>query len=463
MKRYIALLIALIMCLSSVPIDIINFGGNVAKADPPYSAYCPPKDLSAKPTNVTNARTSEFDYYHDAEKNADGTRLVTGSLIYSMYGIAGTANEAASYYKNGSIACDWVTEDYFQNNTQYFTKHGYNAFLRGYQRTNGSTPTTAHLIYSENETGDMSAHSLASNASMITPRAQKYVVANVGDKDRNGTTIKAGDTCYFYDWYTGDYLGSATAGEWLNIGNKYVYNFAAAYAWASAFWQAPSNLGNAKEYIEQNSCALFASSCLTAGNLAWQANYASDATETAAKHDRRDRGLMRIIAEDGFPVVSGNWSYTMYEGSALTDHCYINWPASNEPLYPGDLINVGGGHMMYVGEVGQIAGSNNTKVELYAHSTAYKSNLNAVVKIFHASQYRIDVLVAEQNGSLKITKKNDAGTLMSGVLFTVTGPDNYSSTKSTGSDGIVIFSDLPAGSYTVTESVPSGYAARIIF
>lgn len=69
-----------------------------------------------------------------------------------------------------------------------------------------------------------------------------------------------------------------------------------------------------------------------------------------------------------------------------------------------------------------------------------------------------------QLGAIKITKtgKNKAAGSgdqpLAGAKFSITGPNNYSSTATTGSDGTVCVDSLPFGDYTVTEtSAPSGY------
>jgi prealbumin domain-containing protein len=68
-------------------------------------------------------------------------------------------------------------------------------------------------------------------------------------------------------------------------------------------------------------------------------------------------------------------------------------------------------------------------------------------------------------GALKITKmaKNlNLGTGLkpeSGVTFTISNSSGFSTTVTTGTDGTVCTGSLSPGSYTVTETVPSGYSA----
>lgn len=60
------------------------------------------------------------------------------------------------------------------------------------------------------------------------------------------------------------------------------------------------------------------------------------------------------------------------------------------------------------------------------------------------------------NGNLKIVKKDDSGKLMKDVKFTLTA-SGFSKTATTDSSGVAEFKDVPAGSYTLTETVPTGY------
>ncbi len=62
-----------------------------------------------------------------------------------------------------------------------------------------------------------------------------------------------------------------------------------------------------------------------------------------------------------------------------------------------------------------------------------------------------------QKGGLKIAKTSSDGKV-AGITFTVTG-NSVSKTVTTGSDGTITIPDLAPGSYSVTETVPSGYTA----
>jgi Prealbumin-like fold domain len=66
----------------------------------------------------------------------------------------------------------------------------------------------------------------------------------------------------------------------------------------------------------------------------------------------------------------------------------------------------------------------------------------------------------QQLGAIKVTKASSkpAGTPLSGAKFTVTGPNNFSTTLTTGNDGTACVANLPFGTYTVTETqAPPGY------
>lgn len=62
----------------------------------------------------------------------------------------------------------------------------------------------------------------------------------------------------------------------------------------------------------------------------------------------------------------------------------------------------------------------------------------------------------EPYGGLKIIKKDDSGKLMKDITFTLTAT-GFSRTASTNKDGVAEFTEVPAGTYTLTESVPVGY------
>lgn len=64
-------------------------------------------------------------------------------------------------------------------------------------------------------------------------------------------------------------------------------------------------------------------------------------------------------------------------------------------------------------------------------------------------------------GAIKISKTSSkaAATPLSGAIFAITGPNGYSSSQTTGSDGTVCVDHLAFGTYSVTEtSPPIGYA-----
>ena len=65
----------------------------------------------------------------------------------------------------------------------------------------------------------------------------------------------------------------------------------------------------------------------------------------------------------------------------------------------------------------------------------------------------------EQLGAIKISKTSSkTGNSLAGATFSITGPNSYSASVTTGSDGTVCVDGLSFGSYTVTEtSAPTGF------
>ena len=63
-------------------------------------------------------------------------------------------------------------------------------------------------------------------------------------------------------------------------------------------------------------------------------------------------------------------------------------------------------------------------------------------------------------GEIKVTKKSSDGILLKGAVFELlSSSGSVLATKTTGSDGVVLFADLTPGTYTVREkSAPEGYA-----
>jgi Prealbumin-like fold domain len=66
----------------------------------------------------------------------------------------------------------------------------------------------------------------------------------------------------------------------------------------------------------------------------------------------------------------------------------------------------------------------------------------------------------KQLGAIKITKTSSKGAHpgLAGAIFSITGPNNYSSSQTTGALGTVCVDHLPFGTYSVTETnPPTGY------
>ncbi|WP_438566154.1 MSCRAMM family protein, partial [Clostridium sp.] len=76
-----------------------------------------------------------------------------------------------------------------------------------------------------------------------------------------------------------------------------------------------------------------------------------------------------------------------------------------------------------------------------------------------AKVQNINVVDTQLNGAIQIVKTNEAGTeKLQGATFTVTGPNKFSKTVTTGSNGEANLNDLAWGTYTITEtSAPAGY------
>ena len=67
-------------------------------------------------------------------------------------------------------------------------------------------------------------------------------------------------------------------------------------------------------------------------------------------------------------------------------------------------------------------------------------------------------------GNIKITKcdTDNPSTKLSGATFEITGPNNYSETKTTNEKGTITISNLPLGNYTVTETgAPADYRLNL--
>ena len=65
----------------------------------------------------------------------------------------------------------------------------------------------------------------------------------------------------------------------------------------------------------------------------------------------------------------------------------------------------------------------------------------------------------QQLGAIKITKTDSkSGSGLAGATFSITGPNNYSASVTSGADGTICTGNLAFGSYTVTETgAPTGY------
>ena len=102
----------------------------------------------------------------------------------------------------------------------------------------------------------------------------------------------------------------------------------------------------------------------------------------------------------------------------------------------------------------------------YTVTTANPQNSEVIANQTRTLAFGNKPIVVTPKGNLQIIKfedKNanrvqDAGEpFMADVVFTVTGPNGYSVTRNTADNGQINLTDLPFGSYEVTEQVPSGF------
>jgi serine-aspartate repeat-containing protein C/D/E len=91
-------------------------------------------------------------------------------------------------------------------------------------------------------------------------------------------------------------------------------------------------------------------------------------------------------------------------------------------------------------------------------------NENIIIGLEGTEQvWIINVPEEPWEGSIKVEKFFDGEGEYdkSGIDFTLTGPDDYEETLTTGEEGIVEFTGLPEGTYTLTEDVPSGFTTSL--
>lgn len=95
-------------------------------------------------------------------------------------------------------------------------------------------------------------------------------------------------------------------------------------------------------------------------------------------------------------------------------------------------------------------------------NNTYPSNAQATASGLYKNQTYTGIYhdpnLAVPAASLTMKKTDQAGSLMSGVQFTLTDGDQRTAVKTTGSDGKIEFSRLTPGTYTLTETLPEGYA-----
>jgi hypothetical protein len=212
----------------------------------------------------------------------------------------------------------------------------------------------------------------------------------------------------------------------------YYYNPEAAIRFAEQHW-------NDGEIVNQNDCATFVSNCLTNGGFACAACYASGAPSHGSYADL--------------------WDYLSIHG--WTEKRNVVW----SDVKPGDVVfpNSDRGHAMIVAEV------TSAGVHLYAHSTSAKNiqgqsdncwTTMIFPYVYHFPGYTWRIKQAEK-GSLEVLKvdADNTNAKLNGAVFELYDSSNtLVGTKTTGTDGKAVFTDLTPGNYTIKEkSAPSGY------
>jgi hypothetical protein len=95
----------------------------------------------------------------------------------------------------------------------------------------------------------------------------------------------------------------------------------------------------------------------------------------------------------------------------------------------------------------------NQRVDSFAVAAGQTVTLNAVNQVSGSAGIQIVKQILDANNNVIQTQ----GTMVTGVTYTVTGPNNFSTTVQTNAMGQALLTNLAAGAYTVTEQVPPGY------
>lgn len=91
-------------------------------------------------------------------------------------------------------------------------------------------------------------------------------------------------------------------------------------------------------------------------------------------------------------------------------------------------------------------------------TTIYVFEESDVTGDFAGLKKSATVIPAVKTGKLVVNKTDDAGNILPGVTFSVTGPNGFSQNITTDANGQATLTNLAVGDYTVTEiSAPAGY------
>ena len=300
-------------------------------------------------------------------------------------------------------------------------------------------------------------------AHWMEPVKTTWIQVDPGMTDRNGTVVAAGDEVTFYVHGTDTVIGTKKAGEkfyFPESDGRYYFDLYAAEQYAKNNYTGP-------EMVAQNSCATFASEILINAGMGMYAAYADNARDGQNPRINPSYTTIDVPARgifEHFAALVGD-NYVTYTNigvtsSAFRDNCTAT-VALNADIQSGDFIRLGGGHVMYVAHA--YKEGDKKVLKLYAQSTAFKDTTDArITAVIHTSRLAVDFEVVHQNGSLELTKKSadDSNKLLANAKFKLTGVSVLYGPveKTTGSDGKITWTDLPAGTYKVEEtSAPSGY------
>ena len=364
-----------------------------------------------------------------------------GRITDSVQDLGGTPMGKGAYLwdDNGDTAIPIYVRDGDNNTIE--------AYLYGFFRVEG---TSAKATVKTSAYGFIPGH-----AYTMKPHPVQYIRAYIGDTDRKGTVVQEGDTVTFYSAWTGEELGTAKAGENFEY-NDYIFDVWEANAFAAAWW-------NGSEQVEDNDCATFASAYACAGGLAMYSPWASYSGDQSSLHNYPLVRLADFLLSEFAPdpskfVESGNWSIT----GDVDDNCTVT-VSIDCPVETGDIVGVGGPdgdrHHMMVCTLSTRNEADGTKtIHLYAHSSGAKSRLKVITDVIHTSMFAVEYEVSPRKGQVDLIKKDDAGTVMADVEFTLScAALNYRSAKRTDASGAIQWTELDPGTYVLEEDTPAGY------